>query len=51
MSVSRDPSVMMSRTRHVTHFLVVWMGWLEAKCVDSGVLTVELGWTKIGIFK
>lgn len=48
VSVSRTPLVM---SRRAAHFWAVYVGWLEAKCVDSEVLTVELGWIKIGILE
>lgn len=48
VSVSRNPLVM---SRRAAHFWAVYVGWLEAKCVDSEVLTVELGWIKIGILE
>lgn len=51
-SISRTPSVMTgTRTRQVAHFWVLYVDWLAAKCVDSEVLTVELGWIKIGTFE
>lgn len=35
----------------MAHFWVLYVDWLAAKCVDSEVLTVELGWIKIGTFE
>lgn len=37
-----------TRTRQVAHFWVLYVDCLAAKCVDSEVLMVELGWIKIG---
>lgn len=46
-SISRTHSVM-TGTRQVAHFWVLYVDLLAAKCMDSEVLMVELGWIKIG---
>lgn len=49
-SISRTHSVM-TGTRQVAHFWVLYVDLLAAKCMDSEVLMVELGWIKIGTFE